>query len=373
MRRKRWQRGGLKQQWNGSRMMWVGQWWEKGHRRSKTLGDAAKMTRGEAQALLYQYVEDHNAALLIPLSDPLMTFDQFLFQVYLPEQKRHWKASTAVTTEASIKSQLLPTLGARPMRAITRAELQRFLNKLAEDTTRAGLANARGWLTGIFRLAYADGLIRVNPAAKLYIPRECKEPKPTPTLTADQVVTYLSALAIRERVIARLAIYEGMRPGEILALRWSDIGTRAIVIERRIYSGQLDTPKNGHSRKAALSDGTRAALEEYKQVAPLKGIDDYVFPATDLQRPTEPATVRDVMIRALTPVGLRWATFRVLRRTNATLMHAAGIDPKVGAEQRGHGIGVSLDVYTKIGTEQKVKALRKLEHSINVQTRERSA
>jgi hypothetical protein len=45
-------------------------------------------------------------------------------------------------------------------------------------------------------------------------------------------------------------------------------------------------------------------------------------------------------------------------------MNKAGVDPKVGADQRGHGIGVSLDVYTKSDHEQKRAAVRRLERAI---------
>jgi hypothetical protein len=43
-------------------------------------------------------------------------------------------------------------------------------------------------------------------------------------------------------------------------------------------------------------------------------------------------------------VGLEWATFQVLRRSNASLSRKASIDDKVAADQRGHGLGVSLEV-----------------------------
>jgi len=45
----------------------------------------------------------------------------------------------------------------------------------------------------------------------------------------------------------------------------------------------------------------------------------------------------------LKTVGLDWATFQVLRKTNASLSKKYGVDPKVGSDQRGHGIGVSMD------------------------------
>jgi hypothetical protein len=53
-----------------------------------------------------------------------------------------------------------------------------------------------------------------------------------------------------------------------------------------------------------------------------------------------------------------------MRRTNASLGHDAKVDPKVSADQRGHGIGVSLDVYTKTSIEKKALAATKLEKSV---------
>jgi hypothetical protein len=63
-------------------------------------------------------------------------------------------------------------------------------------------------------------------------------------------------------------------------------------------------------------------------------------------------------------VGLGWANFQVLRRTHASLGHEAGIDPKVSADQRGHGIGVALDVYTHSSVETRRGAAEVLESSI---------
>src|SRR6202012_1579165 len=66
----------------------------------------------------------------------------------------------------------------------------------------------------------------------------------------------------------------------------------------------------------------------------------------------------------LEPLGLRWGEFRVLPRTHASLGHEAGVDPKVAADQRGHGIGVALDVYTKAAIEKRAEAAEKLENSV---------
>jgi hypothetical protein len=61
---------------------------------------------------------------------------------------------------------------------------------------------------------------------------------------------------------------------------------------------------------------------------------------------------------------LHTVDFQVMRRTHATLSHKAGIDPKVQADQRGHGIGVAMEVYTKTTTEARAEAARQLEESV---------
>jgi len=66
----------------------------------------------------------------------------------------------------------------------------------------------------------------------------------------------------------------------------------------------------------------------------------------------------------LEKIGLDWATFQILRRTNGSLSKKYGIDPKIASDQRGHGIVVSLKVYTCSDREQKRDAVDKLEAAV---------
>jgi integrase len=70
------------------------------------------------------------------------------------------------------------------------------------------------------------------------------------------------------------------------------------------------------------------------------------------------------MAPQLAKVGLDWATFQVLRRTNARLSRKASIDDKVAADQRGHGLGVSLEVYSQSDLEEKIGAVKRLESEV---------
>ena len=53
-----------------------------------------------------------------------------------------------------------------------------------------------------------------------------------------------------------------------------------------------------------------------------------------------------------------------MRRTHASLSRKAGIDPKLVADQLGHGLGVNLDVYTIAGLDQRLLAVNALEQSL---------
>jgi hypothetical protein len=53
-----------------------------------------------------------------------------------------------------------------------------------------------------------------------------------------------------------------------------------------------------------------------------------------------------------------------MRRTHASLSRQAGLDPKLVADQLGHGLGVNLDVYTVAALEKRQHAVEGLEASL---------
>ena len=86
------------------------------------------------------------------------------------------------------------------------------------------------------------------------------------------------------------------------------------------------------------------------------------------ENPLKPLWRDNVWYRHMKPkletVGLEWANFQVLRRTHASLGHDIKVDPKVAADQRGHGIGVALDVYTQSSIEARRAAAEMLVNAV---------
>jgi len=364
MRRKRFQKGSLQSRKHGRRRMWVVFYWENGVRHCKTLGPQSQMSRSEAEGVLSTILREINAGLA-SAARPVYTFEQFVNEVYLPFCRRSWKESTAGTSEQIIKSHLVPAFGEILLAALRRDVLQDYLDSKALELFESVVSHMRWFLNGIFKLALSDGLVLSNPAAALKIPKRCRTGRAMRPLAEKEVIEYLDALDLREKLIARLAIFEGLRPGEVLALRWRSLPNDIIRIEERVYKRVLNTPKNGKTREGALSDGTRELLAVWTKLAQDASPDGFVFPSEKL---TTPLSLDNLWRRYMEPklktVGLEWATFQVLRKTNASLSKKAGVDPKVASDQRGHGLGVSLEVYTSSDLEQKREAVRKLEAAV---------
>jgi len=364
MRRKRFQKGSLQERTHGKHRMWVAAWWEDGGRRSKVLGRRSQMSKAEAESILSATLRDINSGVT-RMAKPVYTFEQFINGVYLPFCRRSWKESTAGTSEQIVKSHLIPEFGKQLLHAIRREELQDFLDRKALDLSSSPVAHLRWFLSGIFKLAMSDGLMLNNPAAELRIPRKCQPGRDLRPLAEEEVNAYLEVFDLRENLIARLAIFEGMRPGEILALRWKSVADEVIRVVERVYKRVFNTPKNGKTREGAMSDGTLALLKEWAGLAQDPSPDGFVFPSEKVVTPLSLDNLwRRHMFPKLDKIGLGWATFQVLRKTNASLSKKAGVDPKVASDQRGHGLGVSMEVYTSSDMEQKRAALKKLEAAV---------
>lgn len=322
------------------------------------------MSKGQAEAALSALLREINSSVT-QTARPVYTVEQFINEVYLPFSRRNWKESTAGTSEQIVKFHLITEFGNDLLHSIRREKLQDFLDRKALERSSSVVAHLRWFLSAIFKLAWSDGVIPNNPAAELRIPQKCRPGRTMRPLTEEEVNTYLEIFDLREALIARLAIFEGMRPGEILALRWKSVAGETIRVTERVYKRVLNTPKNGKTREGAISDGTLALLKQWAELAQDPSPDGFVFPSENISTPLSPDNLwRRHMHPKLEEVGLGWATFQVLRKTNASLSKKAGVDPKVASDQRGHGLGVSLEVYTSSDMEQKRAALKKLEAAV---------
>jgi integrase len=94
--------------------------------------------------------------------------------------------------------------------------------------------------------------------------------------------------------------------------------------------------------------------------------DAWVFPSERMTPLSKDNCWRRSMFPKLDKVGLGWANFLVMRRTHATLMRALGVDGKLVADQLGHSLDVSQNVYTQSPVENRLQAVNQLEKSLQI-------
>src|SRR5919108_3618397 len=135
---------------------------------------------------------------------------------------------------------------------------------LARDTVRLALAPVKAMLA----TAAEDELIRSNPAAGLrnLIPANESEAEgeQVKALTEDELRALLAALPERvglstPRLFCEFLAQTGLRFGEAVEVRWSDIEGRRLHVQRRYRVG---LPKGRKTRRVPLTVGMRRALWE---------------------------------------------------------------------------------------------------------------
>jgi len=179
-----------------------------------------------------------------------------------------WKRSTRKENEGRIGYHLTSVFAPRSLRSFSRDELQGLLDRKAALSLSFSVVDHLRWdLNQIFGMAVVEGYLQRNPAALLFTPRECPRAT-TRVMTVEEVRMQLSVLGVRERLIAKLGVLAGMRPGEIFALAWGRLEAEYADIRQRVYRGGMDSPKSVRStRWAALSDGLLDSIEEWKKLS----------------------------------------------------------------------------------------------------------
>ncbi len=316
--RRRFQRGSLQKVRRG----WVARWRQDGGRKARRLGPTSQMTKAQAQTELAAILGLINNNRTEP--SERKPFGDFVMHVYFPFYRRKWKRSTVMTNEDRLAHHLTSEFDHRSLGSFDRDELQAFLDRKGQALSFSVVDHLRWDLKQIFDMAVAEGYLQRSPAALLFTPRGCRR-APARVMTVEDVRQMLSVLDVRERLIARLALIAGMRPGEIFGLKWARLEADYADIRQRVYRGDIDAPKSVRSvRHAALSDGLLISINDWRAVSLDTRADAWVFPSEKLITPLAKDNCwKRSFLPKLKPVGLAWANFQVMRRTHGSPVKGA--------------------------------------------------
>lgn len=184
------------------------------------------------------------------------------------------RARNRTAWEAKIRSQLatlLPVLSERDAGSFSAQDAETLRNQLIKQGYKGNTIRLKLTCLGTaFEWAQRKGIVLGNPFAGL---RKPSAEHRVEYLSAEEVRQLLSAVDARSddrgRVLAvavRLAIYGGLRVGEVFGLRWRDLDlTRGMMTIVRSYEGKT---KSGKPRQIPLADELADSLRSWKGVCP---------------------------------------------------------------------------------------------------------
>ena len=243
---------------------------------------------------------------------------------------------------------------------VERIEAQKQPKGLSAKTVR----NIHQIISSALKLANEQRLIARNPADGCALPKA--ERKEMQTLPVEQLTSFLrEAKDSGVFALYYIDLTTGLRRGELLGLKWSDIDLEKgdLRVQRqigRINGKIIETPlktKNAYRTLPLSAD----AIDVLKMQKCKVGNSEWVFPSPT-GGPMSPDSVLhmlQMLQRVLKRAGLPRIRFHDLRHTFATLALQNGVDIKTVSGMLGHfSAGFTLDTYAHVTTSAKREAAK---------------
>ena len=328
--------------------------------RNVQLGPKAEMDKGQARANLRDMIARETSSITpAPVN---VTLRWFYENRFLPQKERQWKVTSGPKTKRFIENYLLKRFGDVMLPTFDKFTLQTYLNELAPKFSKSVLTKIRVYLNSILDEAVELEFIVKNPAAKLAVPRSGKKVTGV-HLTPEQILVVLFNLSDRDRLIVRMFLVLGLRPGELFALRWNDKTQNSLRIDSSITDGiEVETKTEGSNTSVWLPVSIDTELEWWRSVSNDAAPDAFIFPSA---RGTAINT-NNFFFRVLKEAGKRagvvGVTHQMLRRTCSTYMAQITTVKDVQAHLRHASAKTTLEHYIKSVPESVRVAVESLDY-----------
>ncbi len=275
--------------------------------------------------------------------------------------------------QATIRKHLLPRLGFVPLTSLTPAMVCDFVASLeAAGLSGSTIKGAFRLLNAGLRFAVEEGMIAKNPCRRIRIqPKERAEQR---VLTPQEQERLRRGAQGADGLMTLLALYTGMRLGEVCALKWADIHWESGTVSvRRSVQRVCCEESAGRAAKTRLVVGLPKTarsqrllpvpafllerLSAFRQTA-CRAQTDFIF---GRERPAEPRTVQRRFCKAMREMGVQGVHFHTLRHSFATRLLELGADVKTVSVLLGHSTArITLDFYAHSLPEDQRTAVERL-------------
>ncbi len=309
-----------------------------------------------------------------------LTVGEFLEREWLPsiEASGRRKSGTLDQYRIYITKRIVPAIGNVPLQDLDAATLDRFYATLGTRLAPKSVRNTAIMLSGALSFAVTRRHARSNPAKDAEMPKAARVEMRY--WTPEETRAFLKHVS-DDRVYALwlLLATTGLRRGEALGLRWTDVDLDAghlSVVQSLVVNGgevKVETPKTDRSRRSlSIPPSTLEALKRWRKAQIAERLawgPDYadsglVFTREDGTR-FDPRTVSRTFDRLVGSSGQRRIRLHDVRHSYATAALRAGVSVKVVSERLGHkSIVITLDVYAHVMPQADEEAAAEVERLI---------
>lgn len=305
------------------------------------------------------------------------TFEE-LASLWLENYKTTVKPSTFENVKSKVEKMTEEHFKELKLKKITVAYCQRVVIELSKSYVLYN--HYLSVINRIFKYAVLMDILDSNPFDKVIKPKSRQTQRKGNFLTKEELKEFLklaqTATLSYFFPLVHLMSYTGLRQGEAIALKWSDIDfeNKKITVDKtaaRIKEKQtLQTPKTKNSKRVISIDPTTLSILKswkkdqikiyFRNGKHFEGDDNFIFTNQRADWvhihnfiPYFKRFVTDHKLKPITPHGLR--------HTHASLLFSAGVEPKNISDRLGHStVQITLDLYTHITEEQRTDTVEKL-------------
>ncbi|MFD2671792.1 site-specific integrase [Marinicrinis sediminis] len=334
-------------------------------------------TEKEANKAMIKAMNDFNEGDYIEPSKKKL--GDYLVNVWLPLRKDLGRA-TVIVYEGYIKNQIINSgFGENQLSKLTSNHIQAFIILLRKTLSENTVKRVYSLLRSSLQDAVTMKLIKENPATTIVGKPKYEQPE-IQVWNKDECRIFLDSIIGRSRysLAIRLALFTGMRQGEVLGLRWKaiDFDNKMISITHTAsHDGKeirSKTKTKSSRRSIPIDEETlkelvrhRKLINEERKTVPDYQDNDLVF-CTSTGRICTPRNLMRAFYDFLKENKVPKIRFHDLRHTHATLLLRSGINPKIVSERLGHSsVKITLDTYSHMLPDIQEKAVESMNLLLN--------
>lgn len=340
-------------------------------------------TRPQVAKKLTKALNDINLGIYVEPSK--ITVSSWL-DTWLEEYKKpSIKPKTYESYEVLVRKHIKPNLGNILLRDLRPEQVQKLYNDKAKEYSPRQAELIHVVLHSALDQAIENDLIIKNATNATKRPKRVKK-EPRVLTPEEQEILIKAMKGDRLEAAFIVALFTGLRRGEILGLKWQDISLKDKTLrvartlcrikdfeaketeaKTKLEFGPVKTAKG--NRGIPLLDGVVAILKAHKKRQAAEKLrlgegykdNDLVF-CNEFGKPLDPRRLKESLDTIVEKAGLKKVNIHALRHTFATRGLENGIELRVMQELLGHATIAMTADYSHVLQEKKRQSINKLKN-----------